>query len=637
MVGQRQVPRTSRFRWVWPVTMAALAAACRGATARWPEGPTGLWAAFGLCALGLTVAPVFSSLWRLISVGRLTERPARWPEQAALAAWMASVVVALLLWPDGWNVQVRPLSCWCTLFALLGGLVYLLDRIRGADSAKRLLLFMAWICVAWGGVAAILYACYVRPVVGGADFFYYLAYSRDMLTEAKDVYPGAYTYFPGVYAFWRTMWWASGGQLALLQSIHIGTVAAVAFLLAAITYTRTRHLLVALTMGLAFWTFASRYEGFQGTVEPLALIPALIGVWVWNGAQEERWRRAGLAALALGWGAATWLRQHAALLAGGWCALIFEWLWPHRATWKQLAELFAVPVLIATIVVGATLAEGRGLQSLATGLAAAQSYEQRGTLLENLYHQVRNDESFALIALIATAGAIRLSLPIMLRRIPWPNNVRFALVLLCSALCAIYPLKNREYYHYMLLVIPNVLLLLLCWMEPLRKYLPTANSPWTCWWVFFVSAFPFFYTGSNLATFHFWRWSKPDLRLWRPWYEDPAVATDLSQLQHYVRGADQRLFIIPPHRVEPFLLWRLRSSPEIGYGFDPPPPEKFPWDAVDFVLVIEPQFDAPTHRAVRHRPANQRLIDALPAKGFRPISSLPTMILYQRVRRAADD
>jgi hypothetical protein len=595
-----------------------------------------------LAALAVSAAAGFDAVVQILAYGRITSRPRHGYETPLGLVWLLFLVGAIAVWPYGGFPQRYPLWSWCTFVALLGTLVYVMDHvfdpIKYVTTARRIFIFVAWFIVTWATVAALIYAYHVRWIVAGADFFYYIAYARDMCMDAKSVFPGAYSYFPGIYAFWRSVWRLSNGDLACLQMAHVGVVVAVAALLGIAVFRQSRSLLASFLVALAFWTFASRYEAFQGVVEPLAVCPFLVAMAIWNGELETTTRRRlGLATLAFGWGLSAWLRQHAGLLAAGWLVLVAECLFSKTQQRSRLVELLAMPAIACATLIGGILGEGRGLAPLWQGLHTAAAYEKRGRFWQHLYHHIRNDESYFLL-FCGTLALLSFFCIYYAKQRHWPRHIRWGAVAMVGSLCALYPLRYREYYHYMLLAIPGILLAATAcaitfkeWnmKHDIVKRIWAPSNLWTRWALFSLVLFPFFYTGGNPNTFHFWRWQKPPWSGWQPWYENPPIKEDLQYVRTFLQEADQRLYVLPPHRVEPFVLWGLRASPQIGYGFDPPEPANFPWESVNYFLVISPQFDAETHRGADGQ-ASRRLLEELPRKGFRMTVSLPTMTLYER-------
>lgn len=585
----------------------------------------------GLLALWWACTYAARLVRSVIVWGRLPEHARGWPEWLGAACWLLVLFALLAVWPRGLSQKNEAILLWMWLVVLSGALVGSISAWLDVARARHVLRFAAFCWCLLCFLAASVYAGHVRKYVSGADFYYYVAYARDMLLDCDGYSLSCYSYFPGVFAFWRAMWRLTDGQLPSLQTIHVAVVGIAACAAAWTVGSNSGSPLLGMASGLLYWTIASRFEGFLGVVEPLASVPILLAYAYWRG--YDPWAPTGcrrLAVLAIAWGLAVWMRQHAGFLALGWLALLAEWATRRERTYRQLLVLVMVPLLATAILAFGVLLEGRGLTPLYIAMQASGEYESRGHFIANIYHQVRNDESFAVLAVIALAASLALTLKKLFQSQPLTQQQRLVAVASVGSVAALYPFVMREYYHYSLLLVPGALLSQCSLWFYLRRYLSRSNGIWCLWLVMMFYLFMFHYTGGNTATFYYARLQQPGLVEWLPWHEQSAVANDLQTVRAHLEDADQRLYVIPPHRVEPFLVFELRASPAIGYGFEPPSVERFPWTEIRYVLVIEPRFDAASHRAERHRPSNQQLIDALPRRGFRPVLVLPTMSLYNR-------
>ncbi|GIW92113.1 MAG: hypothetical protein KatS3mg110_0154 [Pirellulaceae bacterium] len=416
-----------------------------------------------------------------------------------------------------------------------------------------------------------------------------------------------------------------------MRSIHVAVVGATALATGWAVWRGCGSVLLGCVSTLLYWTIASRYEALLGVVEPLATLPVVVALGFWQGRNTERTESyLRLVLLGAAWGIAVWIRQHAGLLALGWIPLVVEWLRRPGWNYRVLGVLLLVPVTATCMLLVGILYEGHGLLPLRLGLAASAAYATRGGFWLNLYHQFRNDEASSFLALVSVASSLVLAGIALAKQQSLTCPQRLSIVAATGALAGLYLFRMREYYHYSMLIVPAILLSQCAVAEAVRRYLVRAQGVWSLWAIMVFYLLVFHYTGGSETTFYYARWRPPDGSPWRAWHEEPAVSADLEKVRSLLEDADGKLYVIPPHRIEPYLLWQVRGSPKIGYGFDAPEPEAFPWEEVRYVLVIDSRFDAPSHRAPRHAALLEELIAALPQRGFRAVCVLPTMTLYER-------
>ena len=306
-------------------------------------------------------------------------------------------------------------------------------------------------------MTAIGYLLTMHGAVGDVDLFYFLCYARDMKL-GNEIPENVYSYFPGIYTFWRSAITLSGESLPALETWHLGLVALNCVLVGLLIWRLTRCLPAALFA--ASWTLLlySRFQGLEGTSEPLATIPLLAALCYWNG-RSLRGRKGLLLCLVLGagFGLALYGKQQAGLLSLGAVMLLIEGpAGGGTARRHDLRILAALPLFaLATLLLG-ILAEGQGLQPLWKGLSVAAGYGQEGSWLDNLYVQVRRDET-AVLAALFTAGVLcwwglRGGISEEAER----RQLSVAGLLAISGLATLFQLRSRGFHHYMLLAVPSL-------------------------------------------------------------------------------------------------------------------------------------------------------------------------------------
>jgi hypothetical protein len=313
--------------------------------------------------------------------------------------------------------------------------------------------------IAVATVATVQYLLMITPQVGGVDFFYYVCNARDMLLRPDAFSTRAYSYFPGVYAFWRTAWLATGGSLLGLQASAVLLVVANSLVLGWIVYRVCRSGSIGALAIFWYLLLASRYQGFAGVTEPLATLPWLVGLAIWQGTTlrgPAGWMRAIGLGIALG--LTTYAKQQAGLLTLG----AIAWLMERPATpppyRHDLRQLILVPLIAGGTLLIGILAEGKGMTPLLQGGQLATAYAREGTWLWNLYVQVRHDETAALFALFSLGGwgALYFS-SWRTRRLdrPWLRLASFSIL---AGIATLIQFRSRPYGHYALLGIPCLVL-----------------------------------------------------------------------------------------------------------------------------------------------------------------------------------
>ena len=401
----------------------------------------------------------------------------------------------------------------------------------------------AWrtLVLAVGGVVALIslvrYLQAVYTSIGSVDFFYYVCIARDMLQVPGEVSENNYLYFPGVYAFWRTVMRTFGDSLGDLQFGYLAVLVANGLLVSAIVAQGTRSRRLAAFAGLWYFVLISRFEGFAGVSEPLATASALAGLWLWGG-QPLCGRRGLWIALAFGasLGLAVYLKQQAGLITLGALSLLVCRPWlarERRHAWSLLAVLPGVAV--AVLLVG-ILWEGRGWVPLSRGLNWATSYGREGSLLRSLYTQIRGDESAALAAgLTILMWSVLWCQP---HRASWIRRPAFqvASFAIVALMLSMVQFLSRPFGHYMLLGIPWLIIACLLLTHELWLAVPAAYAR-----SFLVSFLLLGAAGVLLAntagrtdTFYAWRPLLPaGFQLPMQWHEQPLRAIDLARLARW--------------------------------------------------------------------------------------------------------
>lgn len=553
------------------------------------------------------------------------------------AAWLLLTGAAVWLWPYALQPDVHPaamLLCWGSWIGLPAACAA--GSPDGSPIRGRVALYLrplGWSVLLLGVVSAGIYLQQIRSYAGGVDFFFLICNARDMLEAPDQIALNAYRYFPGAYAFWRTVMALGGQQLAWLQAAVIVVAVVNATLCSAIVVRLTRHLAAGVFALLWCLALSSRYQGFTGVMEPLATLPFLAGLLLWGGV-PLRGRRGLACALLLGacLGCSLWFKQQAGLLSLGALWLVVNWRLAPAERRHELPPLCLLPLSAVASFLLLILSEGHGWQPLRQGLSMLGSYPAQGSWWHNLYVQVRGDELAFLSAgmVVVSLAWIVLSASRRARWLgqPWLEVTGFCLL---AAAATLLQFRTRAYGHYMLLAVPPLVVSAVTLaarqaprhlgslsQHPLRWFLVAGSALLLLW-----------YPAGAPASWHIWRVTSPaNLASHQLWHRQAAVAADLRELARQIaRG--ETLYVLPPRHHSVHYLLGTRSLEPWGYGFRMPELEQMPWQQFDAVLLLHGGLDESDRQV--WTPGQQAEASRILARsGFRPVAQLRTMRLYRR-------
>ncbi|MCG8589170.1 MAG: hypothetical protein MJE66_07750 [Proteobacteria bacterium] len=481
-------------------------------------------------------------------------------------------------------------------------------------------------------VAVLRYAFAIHDHVGGVDFFFYVCNARDALAN-PDALPGHYyAYFPGVYAFWKALWWLGDGALPVLQAGALVLLAANALVLAAVVGRMTRSWPLAAFAGLWYAVACFRFGGQGAFTEPLATLPVLLGWLAWAGqplSDRRGWALSLVLGLALG--LALYAKQQAGLLSLGALALLVTRFGgrPSPHAWGPLVLL---PFAAAGAAAVGIALEGEGLAPLERGLASVSGYQARGSFGANLLRNAGRDESAAFALAAASLGWAALRYRRLQQREPtepWLELTGFAVI---GALACLWQYKTRRYDHYALLALPGVILattvlyarVVRPWLSQRRRVLREV-LPWV------LAAVPLCWALPDASGLKPWGvvlpagWV-PD----RPWFREPDVAADLERLRASgVVAPGEAVSVFPPrHNSLHYFLDTHQPGPT-GYAFRMPVLEDMRWDDYAAVIVLRDDHNA-SDRRLFDPAARADLRRRLEQHGFAPALVLDLMTVYRR-------
>jgi hypothetical protein len=486
--------------------------------------------------------------------------------------WLVASMLGLLSVPAALVPQEQP-QAWAVgmLVLLLAPASLSLESARWAARVGH-----AWPPVAWSlvlllatlGVGQHLWR--LLPFMESPDFYFFVAGARDMLDGVTN--EAAYLYFPGIYAFWRTVLRALGVDLDAMHGVVLALVWVNMLLVGAVCHRMGLPPRLSILAGLLYALVGRFYEVERGLAEPVATLPLLVALALWAG-QPLRGSRgwAWVAILGLAAGLTVYSKQQAGLLTVGLLGLLpARWRAPdgQRDAWAQLV---AVPLVAAGTLCLGVLAEGHGLRPLMLGLGYPADYGTEGTLWTNTTRLMADAAGFwvgmAACALAAPWLVLRSAQP------PTPSALRVERVMFTTALAAVGSLPQfvaRANHHYVLLALPMLIIFaaLVVHLALQRLDLHGAPHPLAAAGAAVVAASLLFTTGNQgRMTASLPLVPRTSLRLYLPLRAIPDYAADLEALKGQL-PTDGDVLVCPPSRNDVHLVLGTRvSSSPIGYGF----------------------------------------------------------------------
>ena len=405
-----------------------------------------------------------------------------------------------------------------------------------------------------GTVAIYVFLYHAHPTIGGVDWFYYLCYARDQINGVPTS-ENIYSYFPGVYMFWRQAMFWFGFDVDALRCIVILVLLINAVLVELIIWRQTRSVALSWIGGLVHGVLLIRFQGLSGVTEPVALIPLLVALVVWNGDAFVRWKKSVTVGICLG--LVVLCKQQAGLLTLG--ALV--WL----PAWKQhdKRQVIAIPIIALLTLVLLTLTEGAGLTPLFKGLDTAASYANEGSMFRNILIQAVHDP-IATLALLSTCG-ITFWLSRQELDEDSTSQVRIIGFLMIGAIASLVQFSFRNYHHYFQLALPAASIGLILSLHILyRLKSPLRNLVFP-----FAIAILGYQSTTHIDT-DVLQWpNKTYIQHYKDWHDQAPIAValkDHEKLQQVIQTKEP-VISLPPRYSSFFYLTGLRSASAHGYSF----------------------------------------------------------------------
>ncbi len=449
---------------------------------------------------------------------------------------------------------------------------------------KTLLLLMIAVTFAF-------WAVHVRPMVGGDDFFGLLCFSRDLAAGATDVSTARYESFPGGYAVFTAAIELLGGSLERLQWLYLIILALGATLAGVVAGRAAQSFEVGvvagfLAHGLGLWS-----QALDGSVEPLAPIPTLVGLAVVAGQSFAGRRGVGRACLlGASLGLSLAMKLEAGLLSLGVAALLLR---PPRR------PILLVPVLLLAAFALVILHEGQGLSPVRIALGSVHA---QGSFVTNVFGSLQHPR--VLGAVFVVSGLIFFVWVWIVLRWPSLREERWVVVLgfaAIAALASFVAFAWRDSAQSVLLATPFLAIALALFAPRSEPVLAVLGVAGLALWA--AGSFP----------------------------ERPRNDDDIEKVRPAVNPAKDELVVVPLGRNDLHYLLgtRVRTSPR---GYYPSPQGSYrdlDWGRVTAVLVSRKDHSAP-EREAQDAAERREMLEFLGGYGLKPIVETPTLVLLRR-------
>ena len=553
------------------------------------------------------------------------------------AAWCAIVLGVILLWPNSSHATYYPKHSFMFLVALFVSLDSLGRTIAGGSKMasglnyiKHSLIVLACLVLL---ISAARYLAFVRPLVSNSDFFFYVCNARDMSAGVVDHALQRYFYFPGSYTFWRLIFSLTGGGLDSLQWAYIGVIATNAVLIGAIVFRAVRNLFASLVAAVWYIVFCSMFEGLIGITSPIATLPILGGVLFWGGKSLLGGRGLlRLIALGIGLGLAVYIRQHAGFVSlGAITLLITYFIQEEERPIIDLKRLLLLPLISASVLVMAILAEGYGLEPLFRGLRSIPEYVDQYDFMQAIWKQAQR----AKLVSIAGVGTLVLCVSCLIVRHKRAELLRpswqIAAFTCIAGFASLIAIVARAAPHYFLFAGALMIISGTISVIEVIRWLPSSITGAAAFrfCIIVLALFPLV-RGQFRTHFYFWPPERPAMPLkLLPWFDSPEHARDFRYMNEQVERLE-KMYVLPPSLNEVHYLLETRY-PDYGYYYPTPLDAALKTPGLDGVIVV--RRNVLHHSIIEYADKYYQYDQAeeiLRQNQYVPVVALPTMVLWRK-------
>lgn len=428
----------------------------------------------------------------------------------------------------------------------------------------------SWSSMAWMAGSLLLFVGAAVSRIDGTDLYFFVCHGRDFAAGYQPSQASSYLYFPGVCRVWAAVFCVFPASISVVQWTVMIALLLNSVLVGALVHRLAGSLWCSCLGASLYVALATRFEGLQGTGEPLSTIPFLLGILCWLSMKSGTLR---IASFGIAIGITVFMKQQAGLLSLG-VASMFFWpltdsIAPHRCEgrWRSPFILAGIAIVVFLTLM---LFEGRGFLPLKTGLEMLSSYEGQGSWIQNLYDLVRNDEAVVLFAVVCVCG---MGMAVF-RKAGFEDRHVHAFALLClSSIATLLQFRVRGYFHYFLLALPGLVIVSTVTASVVVRHVwenTKRRSPFQRNAFLLILSMPFLIgfarVGQRDLAFEMFR--PPDFthspESQRPWHLRPEVSKGIQEIRTLVEPGDE-LVVLPPIRSAVYFATGTVNSK--GYAF----------------------------------------------------------------------
>lgn len=296
-----------------------------------------------------------------------------------------------------------------------------------------------------------------RDLFGDVDFLYFVLNARDVVDGYGAERLDRFVYFPGAYSYWQTMIRLFGSDLVSLQLAAAWTVVAMGVGTGALAGVMLNSVAAGAWAANLCWYLVGVHNGFEGTLEPVVMLPAMWGLALWFVAASQGRTAVASLLLAMTIGSVVFVKQQGVLTATGLAVVgvIFHWQGRDRAGSVRLGHIVVITVgsvvwfALCSVVAGVTPGD------IARGVNFVFDYEPRAGSVG----EVARRFDLLGVAWVGLAVPLIVAARFCWRERTWePFQVAVAMLTL-SALLGVAQFWKRGYLHYTHLILPQVAVL----------------------------------------------------------------------------------------------------------------------------------------------------------------------------------
>jgi hypothetical protein len=551
--------------------------------------------------------------------------------------WLGLVLFLITLWPNSSYPQDYPTASFL-FFASVAAIVLSLANHANPESqigfiakhSGRILLLTGCLVLVF---LTVRYLVFYRPRMLGADFYYYLVVSRHMSSGFDDISFNHYFYFPGIFAFWRSVFLLINKSIDSIQWVYLFVIVLNSLLVGLIVHKVVKNLYMAVFAGMWYVLFCARFEGLLGVAEPIATLPILVGLLIWGGGSiTGSVGLVRLIALGVGLGLGLYGRQFAGLVSLGALSLLpTYWLQDKKQPVVSFRRLLLLPLISGITLLIGILLEGYGLHPLIVAFKTMPDYGFHSNFLPTLWNL---SGRIPLLTILSLLSIPIWSAVILFPRFRFHANERWWQMLGFTCLAGFLSLLSflsRDSAHYglfsgpMFIIAGSITVVILIRACPLHLQ----KKPVFYFVLIVFAVFPFI-RDSSRSEFYLWPPERPLMRpRIIPWHLRPEYAADLATMKRNLEPME-KIYVLPPSQNDIHFFLGTRYT---EYGWFKPVrlTEVLKTEGLQGVVVVNRDALHPYYADLADKQFNYgRSEEILKAHQYEPVVQLRSMILWRK-------